>query len=151
MPELIDALQADLNASKQTQLDRLNQQLTEAEALPDSEKAEMLRDRLRKRIRETDNRTYLPMTVDQMRMLKAITTSTLHVIRTANKTLSLQKAEAVDDIAMKAGREARQSKGNDGKLKSALNQVQPGHAGRPCVPDAGRHERTARWRSWDRC
>ena len=122
VPELIDALQADLNASKQAQLDRLNQQLTEAEALPDSEKAEMLRDRLRKRIRETENRTYLPMTVDQMRMLKAITTSTLHVIRTANKTLSLQKAEAVDKIANETAAEVRQSKGNDGKLRSALTR-----------------------------
>ena len=122
VPELIDALQADLSASKQAQLDRLNQQLTEAEALPDSEKAEMLRDRLRKRIRETENRTYLPMTVDQMRMLKAITTSTLHVIRTANKTLSLQKAEAVDKIANEAAAEVRQSKGNDGKLRSALTR-----------------------------
>ncbi len=122
VPELIDALQADLNASKQAQLDRLNQQLTEAEALPDSEKAEMLRDRLRKRIRETENRTYLPMTVDQMRMLKAITTSTLHVIRTVNKTLSLQKAEAVDKIANEAAAEVRQSKGNDGKLRSALTR-----------------------------
>ena len=122
VPELIDALQADLNASKQAQLDRLNQQLTEAEALPDSEKAEMLRDRLRKRIRETENRTYLPMTVDQMRMLKAITTSTLHVIRTANKTLSLQKAEAVDKIANEAAAEVRQSKGNDGKLRSVLTR-----------------------------
>ena len=122
VPELIDALQADLNASKQAQLDRLNQQLTEAEALPDSQKAEMLRDRLRKRIRETENRTYLPMTVDQMRMLKAITTSTLHVIRTANKTLSLQKAEAVDKIANEAAAEVRQSKGNDGKLRSALTR-----------------------------
>ena len=122
VPELIDALQADLNASKQAQLAQLNQQLTEAEALPDSEKAEMLRDRLRKRIRETENRTYLPMTVDQMRMLKAITTSTLHVIRTANKTLSLQKAEAVDKIANEAAAEVRQSKGNDGKLRSALTR-----------------------------
>ena len=122
VPELIDALQADLNASKQAQLDRMNQQLTEAEALPDSEKAEMLRDRLRKRIRETENRTYLPLTVDQMRMLKAITTSTLHVIRTANKTLSLQKAEAVDKIANEAAAEVRQSKGNDGKLRSALTR-----------------------------
>ena len=122
VPELIDALQADLNASKQAQLDRLNKQLTEAEALPDSEKAEMLRDRLRKRIRESENRTYLPMTVDQMRMLKAITTSTLHVIRTANKTLSLQKAEAVDKIANEAAAEVRQSKGNDGKLRSALTR-----------------------------
>ena len=122
VPELIDALQADLNASKQAQLDRLNQQLTEAEALPDSEKAEMLRDRLRKRIRETENRTYLPMTVDQMRILKAITTSTLHVIRTANKTLSLQKAEAVDKIANEAAAEVRQSKGNDGKFRRMLTR-----------------------------
>ena len=122
VPELIDALQTDLNASRQAQLDRLNQQLTEAEALPDSEKAEMLRDRLRKRIRETENRTYLPMTVDQMRMLKAITASMLHVIRTANKTLSLQKAEAVDKIANEAAAEVRQSKGNDGKLRSALTR-----------------------------
>ena len=122
VPELIDALQADLSASKQAQLDRLNQQLTEAEALPDSEKAEMLRDRLRKRIRETENRTYLPMTVDQMRMLKAITTSTLHVIRTANKTLSLQKAEAVDKIANEAAAEVRQSKGNDGKFRRMLTR-----------------------------
>ena len=120
--DALSALQKDLNASKQAQLDRLNQQLTEAEALPDSEKAEMLRDRLRKRIRETENRTYLPMTVDQMRMLKAITTSTLHVIRTANKTLSLQKAEAVDKIANEAAAEVRQSKGNDGKLRSALTR-----------------------------
>ncbi len=122
VPELIDALQADLSASKQAQLDRLNQQLTEAEALPDSEKAEMLRDRLRKRIRETENRTYLPMTVDQMRMLKAITTSTLHVIRTANKTLSLQKAEAVDKIAGEAAVEVNRSKGNDGKFRRMLTR-----------------------------
>ena len=122
VPELIDALQADLSASKQAQLDRLNQQLTEAEALPDSEKAEMLRDRLRKRIRETENRTYLPMTVDQMRMLKAITTSTLHVIRMANKTLSLQKTEAVDKIANEAAAEVRQSKGNDGKFRRMLTR-----------------------------
>lgn len=122
VPELIDALQADLNASKQAQLDRLNQQLTEAEALPDSEKAEMLRDRLRKRIRETENRTYLPMTVDQMRMLKAITTSTLHVIRTANKTLSLQQAEAVDKIAGEAAVEVNRSKGNDGKFRRMLTR-----------------------------
>ena len=119
---LIDALKADLSASKQAQLDRLNQQLTEAEALPDSEKAEMLRDRLRKRIRETENRTYLPMTVDQMRMLKAITTSTLHVIRTANKTLSLQKAEAVDKIAGEAAVEVNRSKGNDGKFRRMLTR-----------------------------
>ena len=119
---LIDALKADLNASKQAQLDRLNQQLTEAEALPDSEKAEMLRDRLRKRIRETENRTYLPMTVDQMRMLKAITTSTLHVIRTANKTLSLQQAEEVDRIAGEAAVEVNRSKGNDGKFRRMLTR-----------------------------
>lgn len=119
---LIDALKADLSASKQAQLDRLNQQLTEAEALPDSEKAEMLRDRLRKRIRETENRTYLPMTVDQMRMLKAITTSTLHVIRTANKTLSLQQAEAVDKIAGEAAVEVNRSKGNDGKFRRMLTR-----------------------------
>ena len=119
---LIDALKADLNASKQAQLDRLNKQLTEAEALPDSEKAEMLRDRLRKRIRETENRTYLPMTVDQMRMLKAITTSTLHVIRTANKTLSLQQAEAVDKIAGEAAVEVNRSKGNDGKFRQMLTR-----------------------------
>ena len=122
VPELIDALQADLNASKQAQLDRMNQQLTEAEALPDSEKAEMLRDRLRKRIRETENRTYLPMTVDQMWMLKAITTSTLHVIRTANKTLSLQQAEAVDKIAGEAAVEVNRSKGNDGKFRRMLTR-----------------------------
>ena len=119
---LIDALKADLNAGKQAQLDRLNQQLTEAEALPDSEKAEMLRDRLRKRIRETENRTYLPMTVDQMRMLKAITTSTLHVIRTANKTLSLQQAEEVDKIAGEAAVEVNRSKGNDGKFRRMLTR-----------------------------
>ena len=51
----------------------LHQQLTEAEALGDGEKAERLRDRLKARIRETENRTYLPMTVEQLRMLKAIT------------------------------------------------------------------------------
>ena len=31
------------------------------------------------------------MTVDQLRMLKAITASTLHMIRTENKTLSLAR------------------------------------------------------------
>ncbi|MEI3148404.1 MAG: hypothetical protein V8T10_11000, partial [Merdibacter sp.] len=54
---------------------------------------------LQQRINETENRVYLPMTVDQMRMLKAITASTLHVIRTANKTLSLEKAKEVDAFA----------------------------------------------------
>ena len=44
---LIQTLRDDMNATKQAKLDRLNQQLKEAEALPDSEKAEQLRDRLR--------------------------------------------------------------------------------------------------------
>ena len=119
---LIDALKADMNASKQAQLDRLRGQLAEAEALEDSQKTRKLRSRLEARIKDVENKPYLPMTVDQMRMLKAITTSTLHVIRTANKTLSLQQAEAVDKIANEAAAEVRQSKGNDGKLRSALTR-----------------------------
>ena len=119
---LIDALKADLSASKEAQLDRLRGQLAEAEALEDSQKTRKLRSRLEARIKDVENKPYLPMTADQLRMLKAITTSTLHVIRTANKTLSLQKAEAVDKIANEAAAEVRQSKGNDGKLRSALTR-----------------------------
>ena len=119
---LIDALKADLSASKETQLDQLRGQLAEAEALKDSKKARKLRSRLEARIKDVENKPYLPMTVDQMRMLKAITTSTLHVIRTANKTLSLQKAEAVDKIANEVAAEVRQSKGNDGKFRRMLTR-----------------------------
>ena len=122
VPELIDALQADLNASKEAQLDRLRGQLTEAEALEDSQKARELRSRLEARIKDVENKPYLPMTADQLRMLKAITTSTLHVIRTANKTLSQQQAEAVDKIAGEAAAEVRQSKGNDGKFRRMLTR-----------------------------
>ena len=49
---LIQTLRDDMNASKQAKLDRLRQQLEEAKALPDGDKAEQLRDRLRQRIRE---------------------------------------------------------------------------------------------------
>ena len=126
---LIQTLRDDMNASKQAKLDRLRQQLEEAKALPDGDKAEQLRDRLRQRIRETENRTYLPMTVDQLRMLKAITASTLHIIRTENKTLSLARAEEVDGIAMKAAREVLNSEGNGfgekfEKAKGAMNRYQ---------------------------
>ena len=125
VPELIQALREDLTASKEARLTKLREQLAEAEALPDSEKAEMLRDRLKVRIRETENRTYLPMTLDQMRMLNAITSSTLHVIRTANKTLSLAKAEEVDKIATAAAGEVQASKGNHpgGKLDGLHNAL----------------------------
>ena len=127
--KLIQTLRDDMNASKQAKLDRLQQQLEEAKALPDSDKAEQLRDRLRQRIRETENRTYLPMTVDQLRMLKAITASTLHIIRTENKTLSLARAEEVDGMAMKAAREVLNSEGNGfgekfEKAKGAMNRYQ---------------------------
>lgn len=126
---LIQTLRDDMNASKQAKLDRLNKQLEEAKALPDSDKAEQLRDRLRQRIRETENRTYLPMTVDQLRMLKAITAGTLHMIRTENKTLSLARAEEVDGMAMKAAREVLNSEGNGfgekfEKAKGAMNRYQ---------------------------
>ena len=126
---LIQKLRDDMNASKQAKLDRLNKQLEEAKALPDGDKAEQLRDRLRQRIRETENRTYLPMTVDQLRMLKAITASTLHMIRTENKTLSLARAEEVDGMAMKAAREVLNSEGNGfgekfEKAKGAMNRYQ---------------------------
>ena len=126
---LIQMLRDDMNASKQAKLDRLNKQLEEAKALPDGDKAEQLRDRLRRRIRETENRTYLPMTVDQLRMLKAITASTLHIIRTENKTLSLARAEEVDSMAMKAAREVLNSEGNGfgekfEKAKGAMNRYQ---------------------------
>ena len=109
---LIQTLRDDLQATKDAKLTRLHEQLAEAEALPDSEKARALQERLRKRIKETENRTYLPMTVDQMRMLKAITSSTLHVIRNANKTVSLAKAEEVSAIAEGAASEVNASKGN---------------------------------------
>ena len=127
--KLIQTLRDDMNASKQAKLDRLNKQLEEAKALPDGDKAEQLRDRLRQRIRETENRTYLPMTVDQLRMLKAITASTLHMIRTENKTLSLARAEEVDGMAMKAAREVLNSEGNGfgekfEKAKGAMNRYQ---------------------------
>ena len=126
---LIQMLRDDMNASKQAKLDRLNKQLEEAKALPDGDKAEQLRDRLRQRIRETENRTYLPMTVDQLRMLKAITASTLHMIRTENKTLSLARAEEVDGMAMKAAHEVLNSEGNGfgekfEKAKGAMNHYQ---------------------------
>ena len=125
----IQTLRDDMNASKQAKLDRLRQQLEEAKALPDGDKAEQLRDRLRQRIRETENRTYLPMTVDQLRMLKAITASTLHIIRTENKTLSLARAEEVDGMAMKAAHEVLNSEGNGfgekfEKAKGAMNRYQ---------------------------
>ena len=123
VPKLIQALQADMMNAKQARLDRLHQQLTEAEALGDSEKAERLRDRLKARIRETENRTYLPMTVEQLRMLKAITAGTLHVIRTENKTLSLAKTEEVDAFAQKAGLEVLAAKGNEsGRIRDALTK-----------------------------
>lgn len=127
--KLIQTLRDDMNASKQAKLDRLNKQLEEAKALPDGDKAEQLRDRLRQRIRETENRTYLPMTVDQLRMLKAITASTLHMIRTENKTLSLARAEEVDGMAMKAAHEVLNSEGNGfgekfEKAKGAMNRYQ---------------------------
>ena len=127
--DMIKALRDDLTASRQARLNRLQEQLAEAEVLPDSEKARMLQDRLRQRIRETENRTYLPLTVDQMRLLKTITSSTLHVVRTANKTLSLAKAEEVDAIAQTAAREVLNSKGNrpggsfDG-VRNALTKYQ---------------------------
>lgn len=109
---LIQTLWDDLQTTKDAKLTKLHEQLAEAEVLPDSEKAWALQERLRKRIRETENRTYLPMTVDQMRMLKAITSSTLHVIRNANKTVSLAKAEEVSAIAEGAASEVNASKGN---------------------------------------
>ena len=120
---LIQTLRDDLQATKGAKLTRLHEQLAEAEALPDSEKARALQERLQRRIQETENRTYLPMMVDQMRMLKAITSSTLHVIKNANKTLSLAKAEEVSKIAEGAASEVRQSKGNHpgGKLDGMRN------------------------------
>ena len=126
---LIQKLRDDMNASMQAKLDRLNKQLEEAKALPDGDKAEQLRDRLRQRIRETENRAYLPVTVDQLRMLKAITASTLHMIRTENKTLSLARAEEVDGMAMKAAHEVLNSEGNGfgekfEKAKGAMNRYQ---------------------------
>ena len=129
VPNMIAALRTSLMDSKDEKIARLKQQLEETTALPDSDKSEQLRDRLRQRIRETENRTYLPMTVDQLRMLKAITASTLHIIRTENKTLSLARAEEVDSMAMKAAREVLNSEGNGfgekfEKAKGAMNRYQ---------------------------
>ena len=129
VPGMIAALRTSLMDSKDEKIARLKQQLEETAALPDSDKSEQLRDRLRQRIRETENRTYLPMTVDQLRMLKAITASTLHIIRTENKTLSLARAEEVDGIAMKAAHEVLNSEGNGfgekfEKAKGAMNRYQ---------------------------
>ena len=112
VPDLITELQNDLTAWKDAKLADLQAKLAEAEALPYSEKALALQERLRKRIRETESRTYLPMTVDQMRMLRDITGAALTVIRNENKTVSLEKAEEVSRIAEEAAEEVKKSKGN---------------------------------------
>ena len=123
VPDLIQTLRDELRKSKKNKLNLLKQQLTEAEALGDGEKAERLRDRLNARIKETENRTYLPLTVEQLRMLKAITAGTLHVIRTENKTLSLAKTEEIDAFAQKAGLEVLAAKGNEtGRIRDALTK-----------------------------
>ena len=127
VPKMIAALQLDLTNTKQAKLDRLNQKLTEAEALGYGEAAEKLQNRLRRQIRETEAKTYLPMTVEQLQLLKAITAGTLHVIRTENKTVSLAKTEAVDAFAQKAGLEVLGAKGNEpgqkrDKLRDALTK-----------------------------
>ena len=129
VPNMIAALRTSLMDSKDEKIARLKQQLEETVALPDSDKSEQLRDRLRQRIRETENKTYLPMTVDQLRTLKAITASTLHIIRAENKTLSLARAEEVDSMAMKAAHEVLNSEGNGfgekfEKAKGAMNRYQ---------------------------
>ena len=125
METLIRTLREDLQNAKNAKLERLEGQLAQAESLPDSEKKQALMERLQKRIRETENRTYLPLTVEQLRMLKAITSGTLHVIRNANKTVSLAQAEQVSEIAAAAAREVRQSKGNHpgGKLDGVHDAV----------------------------
>ena len=127
VPKMIAALQLDLTDAKQAKLDRLNKKLTEAEALGPGEEAEKLRDRLRMQIRETEAKAFLPMTVEQLQLLKAITAGTLHVIRTENKTVSLAKTEAVDAFAQKAGLEVLGAKGNEpgqkrDKLRDALTK-----------------------------
>lgn len=112
VPELIAALKDDLDMTKEAHLDELQGQLIEAQAMPDNEKTRALTERIEKRIRETKNRTYLPMTVEQMRMLRDITGAALHVIRNENKTVSLAKAEEVSRIAEEAAEEVKKSKGN---------------------------------------
>ncbi len=119
---MIEALTKSMSDTKEAKLDRLRGQLAEAEALPESDKARDLRASLERRIRETEKQPCQPMTADQLQLLKAITTSTLHVIRTANKTLSQEKAEAVDKIAQDAAEEVIRSKGNGGKLRNALTK-----------------------------
>ena len=112
VPELIAALKDDLDMTKEVHLDELQGQLIEAQAMPDNEKTRALTERIEKRIRETKNRTYLPMTVEQMRMLRDITGAALTVIRNENKTVSLAKAEEVSRIAEEAAEEVKKSKGN---------------------------------------
>ena len=112
VPELIAALKDDLDMTKEVHLDELQGQLIEAQAMPDNEKTRALTERIEKRIRETKNRTYLPMTVEQMRMLRDITGAALTVIRNENKTVSLAKAEEVSKIADEAAYEVTLSKGN---------------------------------------
>lgn len=112
VPELIAALKDDLDMTKEVHLDELQGRLIEAQAMPDNEKTRALTERIEKRIRETKNRTYLPMTVEQMRMLRDITGAALTVIRNENKTVSLAKAEEVSKIAEEAAEEVKKSKGN---------------------------------------
>ena len=112
VPELIAALKDDLDMTKKVHLDELQGQLIEAQAMPDNEKTRALTERIEKRICETKNRTYLPMTVEQMRMLRDITGAALTVIRNENKTVSLAKAEEVSKIADEAAYEVTLSKGN---------------------------------------
>ena len=123
IPEMIDALQNSLTASRNERLARLQQQLAEAKQLEYSDQTQALQERLEKRIRETENRSYMNLNTEQLQLLKAITSGTLHVIRTANKTLSLAKAEEVDAIAQKAAQEVQSSKGNrpGGKLDGLRN------------------------------
>lgn len=110
---LITTFRESVNAGKEAELARLQTQLAEAQALGESDETRALVERLEERIRRAEASRYgRSLTVEQLWMLKAITSGTLHTIRTANKTVSLAQNLEVDAMAEKAAAEVKSSEGN---------------------------------------
>ena len=110
---LMGALTKSLESSRSRQMAKLQQQLAKAEAMGDSQKAEELRSRIKGRIRRLDDQNIpLKVSTDELAMMNAALKGTLHMIRVANQTVSLEKSQNIEQMATKAAEEVRQSQGN---------------------------------------
>ena len=123
LEDLVNQLIRSLEGSRSRQLEQQQKRLAEAQELESSPEGADLVMRIKAKIRQLENETMpLYISTEELAMLNDAVKGAVHIVRTANRTLSQEKSQEIGEFAAQAAEEVRNSEGN-GLYGATLKQL----------------------------